>query len=467
MRFLPQTMVGRMIALAFVCILLLQGVGGYLHFREWRDFNDRAERTQLIERMAVFVQWMNAASPLERQFLLRTNPPFRMKAWLSPRADLDDDEAWFGVESLVKYRLIETLGGVDERRVQVEIKDSRRKKYRHFHDDDDDDDDEDRRYLKQDRAADPRLPRELLLVSVQLNDGIWLTMVMPYRSAQGLPPFLMTFGVLTLIAVLALAFMMKRTNKPLMMMAQAAQRLGRDVNAPPMEEEGPREVREAAHAFNEMQRNLQRFVQDRTTMVAAISHDLRTPITRMRLRAELVDDEEDRQKMLDDLAEMEAMIAATMDFARDDVAHEKSSALNLAALVETVCEDRAELGGDVSYHGPDTASFMGRPIGLKRALGNLVDNALKYGKRCDVYLEESATDYIIRVCDEGEGIDSDKLEAMFRPFQRGESSRNRETGGVGLGLAIVRSVSHAHGGQASLHNRPEGGLEARLILPRA
>merc|ERR1711879_943494 len=134
---------------------------------------------------------------------------------------------------------------------------------------------------------------------------------------------------------------------------------------PPMSEEGPREVREAAHAFNEMQTRLRRFVQDRTNMLAAISHDLRTPITRMKLRAEFVEDDEQRDKMLSDLNEMEAMIKATMAFARDDVAHEAVSSMDLAALVESLCEDRREMGGDVTYIGPDELPFKGRPMGLK------------------------------------------------------------------------------------------------------
>jgi signal transduction histidine kinase len=249
-------------------------------------------------------------------------------------------------------------------------------------------------------------------------------------------------------------------------MAKAAERLGRDVNARPMDDEsGPKEVREAARAFNDMQTRLRRFVQDRTHMLAAISHDLRTPITRMRLRAEFVEDDQQRDKMLADLDEMESMISATMAFARDDVANEAVSQIDLAALVESLCEDMREMGGDVTYEGPDELSFKGRPFGLKRAVNNLIGNALKYASQCTVKLEQIDQQVIIYVVDNGSGIPDEELDEVFRPFRRVEASRNKETGGVGLGLAVVRSVAHAHGGTATLQNVDNGGLEAKIVLP--
>jgi signal transduction histidine kinase len=245
----------------------------------------------------------------------------------------------------------------------------------------------------------------------------------------------------------------------------AADRLGLDMNAPPLTEEGPREVRQASHAFNNMQRRLQRFVRDRTQMLAAISHDLRTPITRLKLRAELIEDEQQQKKMLSDLDEMEAMIAATLSFARDEFAHEPRAALDLAALLQTVCDEAADAADAASYDGPARFAFTGRPTALKRAFANLIDNAVKYGAAARVALTVAQGTVSVAIDDDGPGIAEAEFDRVFDPFYRIESSRSRETGGVGLGLAVVRSVVRGHGGDITLANRPEGGLRATVVLP--
>jgi len=476
MRLIPQTMLGRTLAIVIGGLLLVQILGGVVHYREWKSFSEEAERSQLIERMATYVQWMNAATPLQREFLLRSNRFSNMRAWQSKSSSVEEVDDWFGVEAFVRNRLAETLGGVDKNRIRVDDDHFKRGFKKRFgerfkgHDDDDDDDDDRkggmRRHMDEGRGWNNIQAH--MLVAVRLDDGAWLHMRVPFERSKPprFFPFIIPLLLLTLVVVLVSVFIMRRANKPLDRMAKAAERLGRDVNARPMDEEnGPREVREAARAFNEMQTRLRRFVQDRTHMLAAISHDLRTPITRMRLRAEFVDDDQQRGKMLSDLDEMESMIAATMAFARDDVANEPVSQIDLAALVEGLCEDMRETGGDVTYEGPDEFSFKGRPVGLKRAVNNLIGNALKYGESCKVVLSEIDTKVVISVTDKGPGIPEDELEDVFRPFRRVETSRNKETGGVGLGLAVVRSVAHAHGGTAELCNVAEGGLEAKVILP--
>jgi signal transduction histidine kinase len=473
MRFMPQTMLGRTLAVMIGGIMLVQVLGGILHYREWQNFVENTEHSKLIERMATYVQWMNAATPLQREFLLRSRQPNSMRAWQSSQSVLDEHDVWFGVEVLVRDRLSESLGGIDNKRIRVEDDPRRsdrprRDTLKHNNDIPHDDNwKEMRRHMFEGGELNDRTNARIL-VSVQLDDGIWLNMRLPY---EGFKPnrYMPIFGpllFLTLIVALIAVFMMQRANKPLSRMAEAAERLGRDVNAPPMDDKsGPREVREAAHAFNEMQTRLRRFVQDRTHMLAAISHDLRTPITRMRLRAEFIDDEQQREKMLDDLIEMETMIKATMAFARDDVANETVASIDLASLVESICEDCLETGQDVIYEGPEELPFKGRPVGLKRAVSNLIGNAVKYAGSCQVKLSSEKGKVILCVFDKGQGIDEGELEEVFRPFRRIENSRNKETGGFGLGLAIVRSVAHAHGGTATLHNREEGGLEARLVLP--
>ncbi|MEQ9448560.1 MAG: ATP-binding protein, partial [Rhodospirillaceae bacterium] len=249
--------------------------------------------------------------------------------------------------------------------------------------------------------------------------------------------------------------------------ALAAERLGLDVTAEPLSEEGPSEVRRAARAFNTMQTRVKRFIQDRTHMLAAISHDLRTPITRLKLRAEFIEDDQQREKTLRDLDEMEAMISATLAFARDDAANEPVSHIDVAAVLASICTDQAAAGHDVTYAGPDSFQFVARSIALKRAVNNIVDNAVKYGDRARVTLEPHADEVRIYIDDDGPGISDADRERVFEPFTRLESSRSRETGGTGLGLTIARNAFRSMGGDMDLENRPEGGLRANISLPVA
>ena len=258
-----------------------------------------------------------------------------------------------------------------------------------------------------------------------------------------------------------------KATKPLSVFASAAERLGVDVNAEPLSEIGPSEVLRATHAFNTMQTRVKRFIRDRTQMLAAISHDLRTPITRLRLRAEFVDDERERRKMLSDLDEMEAMIAATLTFARDDAANEQVEPVDVAAIIAALCGDERDAGRDVTYNGPDTLALIARPLALKRAINNFVDNAVKYGKFARVNLSVRGRELEILIDDDGPGIALADRERVFAPFIRLESSRSRETGGTGLGLTIARNAIRSMGGDVELINRLEGGLRVRATLPIA
>lgn len=315
-------------------------------------------------------------------------------------------------------------------------------------------------------------PRQAMIISLRLSDGTWLNFATPPAPHQSLWSSRMFWvGALGLVVVVVVSiWAVRRATQPLNLFARAAERLGRDFNAPPLAEAGPREVRRAAKAFNRMQRRLQAFVQNRTHMLAAISHDLRTPITRLKLRAEFVDDAEQREKMLADLDEMEAMIAATLQFARDDVMGEPAQALDLAQLVRDCAED-----GGVTCLLPDSLPFTGRPVGLKRLVNNLLGNAKRYADTVEIELSvaddptngSDAGEVILSVRDDGPGIPEEMLARVFDPFVRVEGSRSRETGGVGLGLAAVKTIAQAHGGEVLLLNRESGGLEARVILPRA
>jgi len=331
-------------------------------------------------------------------------------------------------------------------------------------------------------AGPPRLrPREYRLAAfgaggfqaaLRLPDGEWLNIRVslppprPWHSAT----FLAAFVVMTVAAALLILWAVARLTRPVRLLAEAADRLGRDVNAAPLPETGPSEVATAARAFNRMAERIRCFVADRTQMLAAIGHDLRTPITRLRLRAEFLEDEEQRRKMLADLDEMEKMIAATLAFARDDAAAEPAAPIDLAALCRTVADEAAdaqpEFAEAIAYEGPERLVIRARPVALKRALANLVSNALAYGGAARLRLLPPAGGLVrLEIEDDGPGIPEAELENVFAPFRRLEGSRNRETGGTGLGLTIARNILRAHGGDVVLRNRAGGGLTAVVSLP--
>ena len=307
-----------------------------------------------------------------------------------------------------------------------------------------------------------------LRVSLRLPDQTWLNFVAP-RSAEA--PFWSVRFVLSMlvmaVAVLALSvWVVRRLTAPLTVFARAAERLGVDVNAPPLPERGPVEVRRAVRTFNEMQVRLRRFIDDRTRMLAAISHDLRTPITRLRLRSEFVEEGEQQDKMRADLDEMEAMISSLLSFARDDAAEEPRDVVDLTALVQSVCDNMTDTGRSVEFDQGGRRPVACRPIALRRALANVIENAAKYGEHARVRLLESDGQTTIQIDDDGPGIPEGEAERVFEPFYRLERSRSRETGGAGLGLCIARTIIRAHGGDIVLRNLPHGGLRAEVVMPR-
>ncbi|MEE8454163.1 MAG: ATP-binding protein [Limibaculum sp.] len=310
---------------------------------------------------------------------------------------------------------------------------------------------------------------EMILASLNLRDGSWLNFAVmvvdpePFWSLR----FVLSLLVMLLTVGIVSALVVHHLTKPLGIFARAAERLGTDVKAPPMPERGPAEVRDAIRAFNEMQRRIRRFVEDRTQMLAAISHDLGTPITRLRLRAEFVEDAEQQQKMLADLDDMEKMVFSALSFARDEAASEPHAMVDLRSLLQRVCDEMADAGHDVTLGIGDQAVRYGcRPAALRRALTNLIDNAVKYGGQARVSLQDDENAVLIRIDDDGPGIPEELQEEAFRPFRRLEASRSRETGGTGLGLSVARTIVRAHGGDISLINRGEGGLRIEIRLPR-
>jgi signal transduction histidine kinase len=259
----------------------------------------------------------------------------------------------------------------------------------------------------------------------------------------------------------------RRLTRPLASLADAASGLARNLEQPPLPESGPLEVVRAAHAFNAMQRDLKRHLETRAQALAAVSHDLRLPITRLRLRMEKLDDSELKSKMEHDLVEMDEMIGGTLAFLHAGSTQEKTVRLDLNAFLESVVEDMLAVGAQVRLAGYAAAPIPARPQALRRCLDNLLENARRYGGD-DIDLTVIDRDRMleIRIEDRGAGMPPSEMERVFEPYVRLEASRARHTGGTGLGLAIARAIARAHGGDLALAARESGGLSAILTLPR-
>lgn len=300
----------------------------------------------------------------------------------------------------------------------------------------------------------------------KLPSGRWL------NAAYAKPPKKFVWTSPTTVSLLITAVMLsalaivvaRRIARPMKRLTSAAESLGRGEQNGHVPEEGPDDIRRTAVAFNQMQERLTRFLVDRTTMLAAIGHDLRTPITTMRLRTEFIVDKETRSRLLDTVDEMQAITDATLEFTQEQSIDEPTRPVDVAALVESICEDLADLGRDVHFTEGGIIPYRCRSAGLRRATRNLIENALRYGGQAQVSVTSSPAGVDIAIEDNGPGIPDKEIERVFLPFVRLEKSRNARTGGIGLGLSIARTVVRAHGGDISLTNLSHG-LRAVIHLP--
>jgi signal transduction histidine kinase len=310
--------------------------------------------------------------------------------------------------------------------------------------------------------------REHIQAESTLPDGTKLTLDSPETLNRFFTPtFAAYIAAVIAVGMIGSIWSVSLATKPLSRLSEAADRFGADVHAPPVAETGPREVKQAAAAFNRMQRRLRQFVTDRTRMLAAISHDLRTPLTRMRLRAEMMEEGEQRTKMLTDLQEMEEMVGASLAFARDENADEPSLPIDLAALMETIAADAKDMDQPVYLITAGSLTVVMRPRTLKRAIVNIIDNAVRYGGAAELSLRRDDDEAVLRIVDYGPGIPESERDNVLRPFYRCEGSRSRDTGGIGLGLSIASDAINAHGGRMALSETPGGGLTVEVRLPAA
>lgn len=303
-------------------------------------------------------------------------------------------------------------------------------------------------------------------ISIQFEKNQWLnlnaTLYSHFLAAQFILMFLELF---VLGCIFVAAWSISRFVRPLENFKDAAERLGIDLHSQPLDVYGPSVAREAAEAINRMQRRIIDLINDRTQMIAAISHDLRTPITRLKLRTQFIDDANLSESIIRDLDEMEKMIDETMAFAREDSANEEKKSLDLVSLLNTICDDACDMGHDVTFYCElQRIVFFGRSLALKRAFTNLIHNGARYGKRVRVTIKKQGKKIVVIIDDEGPGIPETELSKVFKPFYRGERSRSRDTGGVGLGLALTRDIISVHDGKIKLENRVEGGLRVVVQL---
>ena len=479
-RLWPRSLAGQMIALLLLALVAAQGITLYISLDERRQALRAAERAQVVSRLVSVVRLLGETPAALSPRITKAASGPRLEFWLARTAALDAADPQTQKHPLQR-RIAQRLADSGVRQVLVylerpegflEWRRERREARREAREQEDHEDDGFRREFRREHAEwhERRKFRPLsMTVSVRLVDGRWLNAatLVPFRPPAWAWPSLLSMGIMAVAITLIVIFSVRRITRPLRALASAAEGLGRGQEGPPLAEQGPADLRQTIEAFNRMQERLGRFVQDRTRMLAAISHDLRTPITTLRLRAEFVEDPELRAKILETLEEMQAMAEATLAFVREDAAREDTRQIELTALIQSLCDDLADAGKAVIFAEAPKLSYACRPLALKRALANLVENAVAYGQQARVTLLDHEAGPEIRIEDDGPGIPEDQMEQVFEPFLRLEVSRSRETGGVGLGLAIARSIVRGHGGDITLVNRPEGGLRVSVQLPAA
>ncbi|MBE9558428.1 MAG: HAMP domain-containing protein [Proteobacteria bacterium] len=477
-KLLPKSLGGQLILL-LLGALTISHLLGFLIFSDERRLAMRSvHHMELLERTAAMVRVLETTSPETREEILRAVGSPHLRYWISAETALTDANAE-DIELWLADSLGRMLAGGDRPPVRAHITDDGWPgEFMGFHDSvhqgmmshhggdeksgDDDDHGSGPRGL---RRSDSGMG---LTLSVPLIDGQWLNVATGFRAPRSgwAWPTVVSMALAALAILLVATLTVRRITRPLKALSNAAERLGRGEEVEPLVETGPAELQRTTAAFNAMRERLTRFVRDRTAMLAAISHDLRTPLTSLRLHAELVEEGETRDKLLAILEEMQRMTEATLAFAREEAAREETRPVDLSALVDSLCDDLAELGMEVSFAGAERAPLSCRSVGLKRALRNLIENAAAYGHRARIALEETPDGFAIHIDDDGPGIPEADHERVFGPFVRLEESRSRETGGIGIGMAIARSIVRAHGGDITLLNRPEGGLRATVRLPR-
>lgn len=463
MNLLPRSLFSRMVLVLLGGLLVAQLLSFAIHMHERGVLIAQASGMQSAQRIADIVKLLEPMTPEERRKIVRvlSAPPLTISLERGPLAASREDGGNGARASLFAAMLGQFLA--DGRPVAVIVTESAplvpgmKHGFKGG---------EGEGWMPMMRHA--QQPGISFVAQLRLRDGALATFDTRLPQATASWPYRLLLSIAVLLAaVIAVSLLAVRwVTRPLKALADAAEELGKNINRPPLPEKGPLEVVRAARAFNTMQSRLAGYISDRMRVLAAMSHDLKTPVTRLRLRSELLEDAQLRAKFTADLQEMESMVASTLDFLRGMESGEEAKPVDIMALLESLQADMMETGGRVIIHGRTFVPYPGRPQALKRCLVNLIDNAIKYGGSAAVAVDDHGDRLELRIADEGPGLAAEELEKVFEPFYRVEGSRNRDTGGSGLGLTIARNVAQAHGGSLVLHNRAAGGMEAVLVLPR-
>jgi signal transduction histidine kinase len=447
-RLLPKSLFGRVVAVLVGGLALVLSIGVAVHVRERSDLLEQAGAVGMARRIADAVRVLDAQSPAGRASTAESLATANLQVTLGPTPSAPEAAGRAPHAARIEALLNAYLGDRREIRVGGLGMPAMRMGGAPM------------------RRAMPGIGPTS--VEVRLRDGSWASfsfLAPPLRVAW--PVHLLVEAVaLMLLVVVVSVVAVRRATRPLAVLASAADELGANIHRAPLPENGPDEVRRAARAFNSMQARLKDYIEDRGRILAAIAHDLKTPLALLRLRTEaLSTDAELKAKFEGDLQRMERLVAETLDFVRTLDSPEAAQPVDVVALLESLKDDTAALGWDVHIRG-SARPYPAKAQALQRCITNLVENAVRYGKRARIQLEESGAELRIRIRDDGPGIPERELERVFEPFYRLEASRNRATGGSGLGLAIARTIARAHGGNVSLRNAQGGGLEVLLTLPR-
>lgn len=467
MRIMPNSLYGRLIVVMLSGLILAQLLSAFILLRDRGQVLYDSIRESLLVRTSGIVNLLNSLPEADRRQLLPllTSPDLRISLSDRPVSSTEPEQDTDPVSSVVRNQLKKRLPRDIEVRVSVKgsMEGSQMSAMHHRH------------MMGGGQMSGPwaymhglHAKAQFYHIQAKLHDGSWVSFERGLsRRLFDWPTRLLIVLGISMSSVLLLSFIgVRSVVKPLQKLRQAADGLGRDIERPPLEETGPAEVKDTAKAFNTMQKRLRNYIKDRADILAAVSHDLKTPLTRIRLRTDLMDDAELRTKTQKDLDDMESMVSATLDFMRGTETRESTQRMDLMSLLESIREDFHESGETIELKDKQIEPYLGKPLALKRCFVNLIENAVRYGGRADLNLVDSREKVVISICDNGPGIPEDALQRVFDPFYRLETSRAQHTGGTGLGLGIARNIARAHGGDLVLQNRPEGGLCAELILPR-
>jgi signal transduction histidine kinase len=465
MRFpLPKSLAGQALLILVVGLSISHAIGFAIYSLDRHDVVATTEATDFAERVAGVIVLLRKIPPLWREDVIRGSDSRAFRVSLDASASVTDHSSEDDVPAEVASFLRQQLPDWEPERIRVALSEQPGAPHA----------------LatpggartgtatSSSGGASPADRSDYLHASLRLDDGDWLNFVGPIPRIQSNLPRsagVYVFSVAAGVGLVAL-WLVFRITAPLSAFAAAADRFGKTIRAEPLPENGPIEVAQASRALNDMQQRLCRLIDNRTLMLAAISHDLRTPVTLLRLRAELMSDSAEQKKVLDTLDEMEAMISAALDFSKGAFSEEPRRHVDIAALLESLCDDLKDSGAPVEFTPHGQLLYSCRRVALKRAFSNLIDNAVKYGGVARVRIDERPDAIVITIEDDGPGVPEEHLEQIFAPFFRVDASRSKGAGGIGLGLTISQAIVEGHGGDIRVENGSERGLLVRVSLPR-